>query len=144
MFITWRSILLLIMFLACSMITTVHAAGGQNTIKSENKNTAKAEDPSAGEDVYTKSEILNKATGFFGATSKGLADGVDKIVEKAFKEKGRPNGYIAGTEGSGAFFVGLRYGKGVLYTKRWGAEQVYWQSPSVGFDFGGNLSKVLF
>jgi hypothetical protein len=90
------------------------------------------------DDTYRQNEILAKAKDFFGATSKGLAE----AIEKVFKEKGRPNGYITGEEASGAVAVGLRYGKGQLYTKRLGVHKVYWQGPSVGFDLGGDAAKV--
>jgi hypothetical protein len=53
----------------------------------------------------------------------------------------RPTAYIAGEEASGAFIGGLRYGKGLLYMKGRPAMRVYWQGPSVGFDFGGNGSR---
>ncbi len=88
--------------------------------------------------TYSKDETLQAADKFFGGTTEGLA----KAVEKVFKELGQPNAYIQGSEGSGAFFVGLRYGEGQLYYKGGGATQVYWQGPSVGWDFGGNASKV--
>jgi hypothetical protein len=92
------------------------------------------------EDTYSEQEIVQKAADFFGATTEAVA----KAVEHVFREKGRPNGYITGSEGSGAVVVGLRYGEGELYLKKSGAktEKVYWQGPSVGFDFGGNASKT--
>ena len=88
--------------------------------------------------TYTMEEILGAATGFFGKTTEGLAT----VVEKAFSELGNPNGYIAGEEISGAFIVGLRYGRGMLNRKGESPVQAYWQGPSIGFDFGGNGSKV--
>jgi len=90
------------------------------------------------DDTFTKNEIVDKAMGFFGATTKGLAEGIEKV----FEDLGRPNGFIAGEEFSGAFVVGLRYGRGKLNRKTGGPIQVYWQGPSLGFDFGGNASKV--
>jgi len=94
----------------------------------------------ADDDTYTQNEIVQKAADFFGATTEAVA----KAVERVFAEKGRPNAYIAGQEGSGAIGVGLRYGDGDLYMKRNGnrAAKVYWQGPSVGFDFGANASKT--
>jgi hypothetical protein len=77
-------------------------------------------------------------TDFFGQTTEGLA----KVVEKAFKEQGRPNGYIRGEEVAGALTVGLRYGDGELMMKRGGTAKVYWAGPSIGFDAGANASKV--
>ena len=96
--------------------------------------------PALGEDLtYTADEIVQKASGFFGATTEAVA----KAVELVFSRFGRPNAYIAGGEGSGAFFVGLRYGQGDLYMKSSGDHptKVYWQGPSIGFDFGANASK---
>lgn len=97
-------------------------------------NAAKAAD-----EFYTENEILNAARGFFGETTGGLA----AAVEKVFGELGRPNGYILGEEVSGAFFVGLRYGNGELNLKNGPKRKVYWQGPSVGFDFGGNAAKSM-
>lgn len=91
-----------------------------------------------GPETYTREETLAAAEKFFGGTTQGLA----KAVEKAFSELGAPNAYIAGSEGSGAFVVGLRYGEGQLFYKGGGSTPVYWQGPSVGWDFGGNASKV--
>ena len=95
--------------------------------------------PRSEDETYSADEIVQKAAGFFGATTEAVA----KAVERIFSRYGRPNAYIAGGEGSGAFFVGLRYGEGDLYMKSNGdrAMKVYWQGPSIGFDFGANASK---
>lgn len=87
---------------------------------------------------FTQSEIEREVVGFFDKTTTGLAE----VVEKAFKDYGRPNGYIKGAEGGGAIFVGLRYGEGELIMKRGVRQQTYWQGPSFGLDFGGNISKA--
>lgn len=92
----------------------------------------------AADDTYTQEEILAKAHGFFGETTQGLA----KAVEKVFKDQGQPNAYIVGEEFSGAIGVGLRYGKGELNRKSGPVTPVFWQGPSIGFDLGGNASKV--
>lgn len=89
-------------------------------------------------DGYTQEEILAKATGFFGETTEGLA----KAIEHVFEDQGRPNGLITGEEFSGAIGIGLRFGKGTLNRKGGASRQVHWQGPSVGFDLGGNASKV--
>ena len=89
-------------------------------------------------DTFNQDEILAKAKGFFGATTKGLA----QAIEKVFKDQGEPNALILGEEASGAFGVGLRYGNGTLETKAGVVRKIYWQGPSIGFDFGGNASKV--
>ncbi|MEO1711483.1 MAG: EipA family protein, partial [Pseudomonadota bacterium] len=38
---------------------------------------------------------------------------------------------------------GLRYGEGTLFTKRHRQRPVYWQGPSLGYDFGAEGSKVM-
>jgi hypothetical protein len=91
-----------------------------------------------GPQTYTQDETMAAAKNFFGGTTEGLA----KAVEKVFSDNGRPNAYIVGQEGSGAVILGLRYGEGTLYYKGGGSMKVYWQGPSVGWDFGGNASKV--
>ena len=92
----------------------------------------------AEEDTYTAEEIFQETRDFFGETTQGLA----QIIEKVFADHGRPNAFIAGEEISGAVGVGVRYGNGRLNFKGGGSRKVYWQGPSVGFDFGGNASKV--
>src|SRR5882757_7881403 len=84
-----------------------------------------------GPQTYSKDETLAAAQKFFGGTTEGLA----KAIEKAFGDLGQPNAYIVGNEGAGAFIVGLRYGSGTLYFKNGGSMPVYWQGPSIGFDF---------
>ena len=92
----------------------------------------------AEDDTFTRNEVLEKARGFFGSTTKGLAQGIEKV----FEDLGRPNAYITGEEFGGAVVVGLRYGRGELHRKVGQPMPVFWQGPSVGFDFGGNVAKV--
>lgn len=89
--------------------------------------------------TYSSNEILTAGHHFFGAVSKGLA----QTVEWAFANQGRPNGYILGEEGSGAFVAGLRYGEGTLYTKNAGTHKIFWQGPSIGFDVGAEGAKTM-
>ena len=89
-------------------------------------------------DTFSQDEIMKKARGFFGETTKGLA----KAVEKIFKDKGQPNAIITGEEASGAFGIGARYGNGDLTKKGQKPIKLYWQGPSLGFDIGGNASRV--
>ena len=56
---------------------------------------------------------------------------------------GLPNGYVLGQEAGGAWVAGLRYGEGILYTKNAGDLRVYWQGPSLGFDFGGDGGRTM-
>jgi hypothetical protein len=88
---------------------------------------------------YTAQEIIDSGHKFFGETSGGLAT----VVEKIFASYGLPNGYLLGEEGSGALIGGLTYGEGTLYTKNAGDHKVFWQGPSLGWDFGGEGSRVM-
>jgi hypothetical protein len=88
---------------------------------------------------YSEDEIVRAGNNFFGKVSGGLAS----AIEWAFQKAGRPNGYILGEDAGGAFVAGLAYGEGTLYTKDAGSFKVYWQGPSVGYDFGGDGSKVM-
>ncbi len=90
------------------------------------------------ENTFSAQEISDAAEGFFGSTTQGLAE----IIEKVFSDLGRPTAYITGEEVSGAFVVGLRYGKGDLNIKAGGTSKIFWQGPSIGFDIGGNASKT--
>ncbi len=87
---------------------------------------------------YTRDEIVSNVSDFMGVT----AEGAGGLVEKLFAKNGRPTAYIAGEEGSGAIVVGGRYGRGLLYMKGREPMEVYWQGPSIGWDFGGNASRV--
>src|SRR5436309_15472691 len=89
--------------------------------------------------TYGPDELVTAGHRFFGNVSRGLAS----IIEKAVSQWGLPNGYILGEEGSGAFVAGLRYGEGTLYTKNAGDLRVYWQGPSVGFDWGGDGARTM-
>ena len=92
----------------------------------------------SGAKTYSEPEVVSAAKDLFGETTEGLA----KVIEKVFADMGEPNAYIAGSEYSGAIGVGLRYGEGMLNMAGGGGNKVYWQGPSIGFDLGGNASKV--
>ncbi len=89
--------------------------------------------------TYSSNEIVGAGHQFFGNISGGLATMVEQIVARY----GLPNGYIVGQEGSGAVIGGLRYGDGVMYTKFEGQRPIYWQGPSIGFDFGGDGNRTM-
>jgi hypothetical protein len=90
-------------------------------------------------DTYTAQEIVDAGHNFFGATSGGLAS----VIEQIFSRYGLPNGYVLGQEGAGAFVGGLTYGEGTLYTKNAGDHTVFWQGPSVGWDFGADGNRTM-
>jgi len=89
--------------------------------------------------TYSEDEVVAAGHKFFGSVSGGLAS----VVERAFSSYGEPNGYILGEEGAGAFVAGARYGEGDLYTRNAGTHKVFWQGPSVGWDFGGDGARVM-
>jgi hypothetical protein len=91
------------------------------------------------QDTFSVDEIKQAGHSFFGQVSMDLA----RVIEYAFQRSGRPNGYILGEEAGGAFIAGLRYGEGTLYTKDAGNHKVYWQGPSLGYDFGAEGSKTM-
>jgi hypothetical protein len=88
---------------------------------------------------YSSNEIIDSGHRFFGSVSRGLAE----VVEKAVSKWGLPNGYILGEEAGGAFIGGLRYGDGTLYTRNAGDLRVFWEGPSVGFDFGADGARTM-
>ena len=90
-------------------------------------------------DTFSPGEVVRAGSRFFGSVSSGLA----KVVEEAFSRWGQPNGYVLGQEAGGAFIGGLRYGDGTLYTKNAGDRRVFWQGPSVGFDYGAAGSRTM-
>jgi hypothetical protein len=88
---------------------------------------------------YQSDELLNAGHRFFGGVSRGLAT----VIERAVSRWGLPNGYVLGQEGGGAFVGGVRYGEGTMFTKNAGDLKVYWQGPSVGWDFGGDGARTM-
>lgn len=95
--------------------------------------------PAAAHETYAEDEIIDAGEHFFGGVSRGLA----AAIEYTYSKSGRPNGYVLGEDGGGAFFAGLRYGHGRLFTKDAGSMPVYWQGPSLGYDVGGEGAKTV-
>lgn len=89
-------------------------------------------------ETYSRDEIVNNVSDFMGVTAEAAGGAVERI----FQKNGSPTAYIAGEEGSGAFVAGARYGRGLLYMKGKEPVEVFWRGPSVGWDFGGNASRV--
>jgi hypothetical protein len=95
-------------------------------------------DRTVGDSTYSEDTVLRQAEGVFGEG----AEGIGELIARAFKSYGRPNAIIRGEEGGGAVVFGLRYGKGQLSYAGGGQRKIYWQSPSLGFDAGGNAAKT--
>jgi hypothetical protein len=126
------ALLALALALATTQPATTQPAAAQTT------GSVSPEERKGGE-TFTTEEILTAGHQFFGKTTRGVA----KAVEYVFQRQGEPTAYIVGEEGSGAFVGGLRYGEGTIYYKSGLKQRIYWQGPSVGFDFGGNGSRSL-
>lgn len=92
----------------------------------------------AGKGTFDKGSILHDASEFLGEGAEGVAD----VIEKLFEDLGEPNAYIKGKEASGALGIGARYGDGTLVTHAGASSKVHWTGPSIGFDAGGNVSRV--
>jgi hypothetical protein len=88
---------------------------------------------------FSARELVDAGHGFFGGVTAGLAAGIESVIARW----GHPTAYILGQEGSGAFAVGLRYGEGTLNTKSGQRLPIFWQGPSLGWDFGGDGSRVM-
>ena len=118
--------------IALSLIAPVPAAAQEAT------NYGQPSEHSEPIDTYSKDEITDAVTDFFGVTAEAAAS----VLERVFSDLGRPVGYIAGEEVSGAVGIGLRYGEGYLTLRDGERHKVYWRGPSVGWDAGGNASRV--
>jgi len=116
---------------ACASTSQTRAPGDPATGNAPSYDTGAAA-------TYSADEMIRSGSDFLGVTAETLG----AAIERAFRDNGRPTGYIAGEEGSGAIGVGLRYGRGLLYMKERPTQEVFWQGPSVGWDWGGNASRV--
>ena len=89
--------------------------------------------------TYSLQELVDAGHGFFGQVSGGLAS----VIQQAVSRYGEPNAYILGEEGGGALIGGLRYGEGDMHSRILGDRKVFWQGPSVGWDFGADGARVM-
>ena len=90
--------------------------------------------------AYTADELVAAGSRELGIAAEAMGGAIERI----FADQGdRPTAYIAGEEGAGAAAIGLRYGRGALHMKDLSASQeVFWQGISIGWDIGGNASRV--
>ncbi len=112
--------------------------GAATTTTTTTTSEAPAPPTPAAEKGFEQKDIIAKADETFGKGAEGAA----RLIEKAFKDLGKPNAYIAGREVSVALVAGLRYGSGTLFHSVEGNTPVYWNGPSIGPDVGGDGSKV--
>jgi hypothetical protein len=89
---------------------------------------------------YTADELVAAGSRELGIAAEAMGGAIERI----FADQGEhPVAYIAGEEGAGAVGVGLRYGRGALHMKDGQPpREVFWQGISIGWDVGGNASRV--
>lgn len=91
------------------------------------------------ENKFKANEIISAGHAFFGGASANIAS----VIETMFSQSGKPSAYIIGEEGSGSIVIGARYGEGYIYFKDGTRYKIFWQGPSIGFDFGADASKTM-
>lgn len=133
-----RVISKLFLIIIALTIAACSSGGGNNPPPSSNVSETQNMDGTNVDATYDKENVINAASEFFGDGSEAVAS----VIERAFADLGRPNGYIIGTEVSAALIVGARYGDGTLSHKIEGDSRVYWKGPSIGIDAGANGSRV--
>jgi hypothetical protein len=92
----------------------------------------------AQEQRIPRSDVFSAAENLFGRGAAGLGG----LLERILRDQGEPIAYISGSEASGAFVFGVRYGSGVMRHRIEGDRDVYWTGPSIGFDVGADANKV--
>ena len=122
----------LAMLVVAAAVLLAGPAGAQQSAKPQPAQQGRS-------DTFSTEELVGNGHKFFGSVSRGIA----MAIEEAGRRWGQPNGYILGQEAAGAFVGGLRYGEGTLYTRNAGDRRVFWQGPSLGFDFGGDGSRTM-
>jgi len=134
-----RTITVLALALVCaSFLALAGCKTTQNNPTGANVNYGSLGPDATKGQTYNENDLTYAISNHLGVTAESAAS----VLEKMFKDKGRPVGYITGEEGGGALVFGVRYGKGTLWMKDGSSKKVYWQGPSVGFDAGGDASKV--
>ncbi len=95
--------------------------------------------PGSAAPTFQYREIVEQGHMIFGRASTDIAS----AVEYTFASQGEPTAYIVGEEAGGAFIGGLRYGEGEIRLKSGGFSKVFWQGLSIGFDIGGDGSRLI-
>lgn len=82
-------------------------------------------------------ELVRDVSKFFG---KGT-EFVGGVVREILADLGQPSATVKGNEGGGAFIIGYKKGNGIL-NYQGQKSRIYWSGASLGFDVGGDGSKV--
>lgn len=133
-FLPWRNAALILMTTAA---LSACATPRNNPTSADDIRTAQDRAQTNAE-TYSESELVAAISTHLGVTSESAAT----AIERLFRERGQPVGYITGEEGGGALTIGARFGKGVLWMKDGTSRELFWQGPTIGFDAGGEASKV--
>ena len=123
------------------LITAVMLGAALTGCATSNDRPGKVDAPAGAQKApsnFEESEVVQSVSTHLGVTSESAAS----VVERLFREQGRPDAYITGEEGGGAVVAGLFWGKGTLWMKDGRSMPIYWQGPTVGFDGGIDASKV--
>lgn len=124
---------------AAMMLSACATNGGNSAPKTgDGQVMTPAQRAQASKAEFEQSEMVQAISEHLGVTSESAAS----VIERLFREQGRPVGYITGEEGGGAIGGGLFYGKGTLWMKDGRKQAVFWQGPTIGFDGGIDASKV--
>lgn len=123
---------------ALSVVTLLLSACATSPNNPTVRGEAEASQNTGGAGTFSENELIQGVSTHLGVTSESAAS----VIERLFRERGRPVGYITGEEGGGALSVGVRYGKGTLWMKDGSSQKIYWQGPTIGFDAGADASKV--
>ena len=111
--------------LISAMIAAAHAAGEGLIADRQRIATLTVHSKAGAADMFTEADLKAEAT-----------------VRERLMAHAPGYGFL-GEEAGGALFAGAKYGQGTLYTRNMGNYPVYWQGPSIGFDIGGDGSKVM-
>lgn len=125
------------MLATATFIVTFVASGYMNAMAADFANTQQTRITE--ENKFQADELIKAGHAFFGGASANIAS----VIENMFSQSGKPSAYIIGEEGSGSLVIGARYGEGYIYFKDGSRYKIFWQGPSIGFDFGGDASKTM-
>jgi hypothetical protein len=125
-------------FMALSAVCLIGCATPSNNPTSAATADAAQKQQQSNGSTYDENEVVAAISTHLGVTSESAAT----ALEKLFKDRGRPVGYITGEEGGGALTIGARFGKGTLWMKSGERRDLYWQGPTIGFDAGAEAGKV--
>lgn len=121
----------------CLLITMGQTGAQTSAFAADFTDNAQSRIPA--ENTFGADEIVAAGHTFFGGASANIAS----VIENMFSQAGKPSAYIIGEEGSGSLVIGARYGEGYIYFKDGSRYKIFWQGPSIGFDFGADASKTM-